>query len=438
MFAEKLHDGVQAVSRLKDGIIEAMGMRVVIVGAGASGLVAAWRAASLGADVLVLEAGGRTGLKIRISGGGRCNVTHAGGVSGVLQGFPRSQGRFLREPLKQFPPEALLARLATAGIPTEAREDGRIFPVSGPGSAHLVADALEELARRAGARIRLGCRVAGLESQDGRLQAVRLEDGSRVEGEVFILATGGASYPQTGTRGEALGWLRQLGLSVKPWRPALAPVTLEVPRPAWEGVALREIRLRLQVQAEGRRLEEAVGDLVFTRHGISGPAALALSEAVEVARREGGTWLSVALDRRPPEALEALFLEAQRDRPALGVRAFMHTWLPERLCPWALEEAGLPLQARMADLPRAARRVLAGLVVALPLGAAGRVNLEKGEVCAGGLSLEGVEAGTGRVKGWANLRVCGELLDVHGAVGGYNLQAAFSTGYVAGASVLGG
>lgn len=407
---------------------------LIVVGGGAAGLVAAWCAARRGLRVTVLEATRRCGAKIRISGGGRCNVTHSGGLQGVLGGFSREQGRFLRHALRAFGPEELLGLLFREGVRTETREDGRVFPLGGPGTAHAVADLLEALAQRAGARIRLDARVVALEAAAGRILALRLEDGSRIEADAVILATGGASYPQVGTRGEALGWLRGLGLKVKPWRPALAPVFLQHPRPAWEGVAFRGGRLRLSEGVAGRRLAEAEGDLVFTRQGISGPAVLALSGTV--AQAAGLRWLSYALDGQPPERLEADLMEVQRNRPGLGIRTWLHQWLPERMCTEALGMAGVAEGQRMADLSKAGRRTLVSLLTAFPLGEPARVPLERGEVTAGGLCLEGVDPGTCRVKGWDNLFACGELLDLDGAVGGYNLQAAFSTGFVAGESVL--
>ncbi len=367
---------------------------------------------------------------MRISGGGRCNVTHAGGPAEVLAAFPKAQARFLRPALHAFPGTRLLELLAAEGIRTEARENGRVFPVDGPGSAHRVADALERLARAAGVRIRTGCRIQGLDGTPPRLRALVLEGGARLVADVFILATGGASYPQTGTRGEMAGLLAGLGVPVAPWAPALAPIPLREPRPAWEGVALRGGVLSLRPAAGQRPLARFTGDLLFTRTGVSGPAALELSRETEAARRAGGAWLDVALTASSAEAVEAELLGLQTANPHLGVRTWLGRHLPERLADPAL--AGLPADQRLKDLPRAGRRALAGLVTAFPLGAPGPVDLAKGEVAAGGVRLAAVDPATLAVRGWENLRVCGELLDIDGPVGGYNLQAAFSTGFLAG------
>jgi len=403
---------------------------LLVVGGGAAGMVAAWRAASLGCRVTLLEANARLGVKLRISGGGKCNITHAGPVPELLKAFPAGQGRFLRPSLHAFTNDQVLELLRREGVETAARDNGRVFPSGGPGSAHRVTEAFEALARRAGVTVRTEARVAGLEGASPRLAAVVLEGGERLEAQVFILATGGASYPRTGTRGDMLGWLRALGVPVRPWTPALAPIPLLRSRPLWEGVALREGTLVLRAGEGGKVLRTFQGDILFTRNGLTGPAALELSGPAEGARRAGAAWLTYQLGAG--DELDAGLQDAQRHNPHLGVRAWLQRWLPERVALTVQEELGLAVDQRLKDLPRAARKALVDRVAAFPLGAPGAVDLDRGEVSAGGVALEAVAPRTMQVKGWENLRVCGELLDVDGPVGGYNLQAAFSTGYAAG------
>jgi predicted Rossmann fold flavoprotein len=397
---------------------------VVVVGGGAAGLVAAWRAASLGHRVRLLEANGRLGVKLRISGGGKCNLTHDGPPRSLLAAFSREQGRFLRPSLHAFDNQAVLDLLRREGVETYCRENGRVFPLDRPGSAAAVVEAFETLVARAGVSVQTGARVLALEGRAPRLTAVRLEQ-ERLSAEVFILATGGASYPETGTRGEVLGWLQALGVPVLPWFPALAPIPLQRPRPIWEGVALRGGELRLTAGPEGRRLAVFAGDLLFTKVGLSGPAVLELSQATEA-------WLTYATIPGPPEAVDATLQAEQRANPHLRAATWLGRNLPERLVEPLLQEAGLSASGALKDLPRDARRSLVTLVTALPLGAPQAVSLARGEVAAGGVDLATVDPRTMALRGWENLRICGELLDLDGPVGGYNLQAAFSTGYAAG------
>ncbi len=404
---------------------------VIVVGGGAAGLVAAWRAATLGYRVLLLEANGRLGVKLRISGGGKCNVTHEGPPKAVLAAFAKDQARFLRASLYAFDSAAVVDLLRREGVPTYVRENGRVFPLDRPGSAAAVVSAFETLVRRAGVEIRTGVRVTGLRGGAPRMEGVETETGTLRAAQI-ILATGGASYPETGTRGEVLEWLRALGVPVQPWFPALAPIPLEHPRPAWEGVALRGGDLRLAAGREGRRLAAFAGDLLFTRAGLSGPAALDLSQAVERVRRAGPAWLTYAVRSGPPEAVETELQRESTTHPRLQAATWLGRHLPERLVAPLLDEAGVEPALRMNGLSRDARRSLAALVTALPLGAPRAVPLARGEVSAGGVTLAGVDPRTLLLRGWENLRVCGELLDLDGPVGGYNLQAAFSTGYAAG------
>ncbi len=407
-------------------------MRVLVLGGGAAGMIAAWRAASLGHRVMLLEANGRLGVKLRISGGGKCNITHAGPLKDILAVFLKEQARFLRSAFHCFSNEDVIRLLQREGVATYVRENGRVFPEDRPGSAGEVVAALEGVLGRAGVEVRFGARVAGLAGALPRLEALVLEDGTQVQADCFVLATGGASYPETGTRGDVLAMLKGLGIPVQPWAPALAPIPLRAPHPEWEGVALRGGTLQLRTGAEGKRLAAFSGDLVFTRTGISGPAALGLSRAVEDARRSRAAWLSYVLTSECEEALDAALQALQQGNPHLALRTWLQHYLPERLCTPVVEGLGLPRDQRLKDLPRAARLRLVGLVSGFPLGEPSPVPLARGEVAAGGVRLQAVDPHTMAVKNWENLRICGELLDIDGPVGGYNLQAAFSTGYVAG------
>jgi predicted Rossmann fold flavoprotein len=406
-------------------------MKILVLGGGAAGMIAAWRAASLGHRVTLLEANARLGVKLRISGGGKCNITHDGAIKELLAAFPKDQARFLRPALHRFSNEDVLALLRREDVQTYTRDNGRVFPLDRPGSAAAVVAAFETILHRAGAELRTGARVTALKGTSPKLESVLVGE-EALTADAFILATGGASYPETGTRGEVLGWLKSLGVSISPWFPALAPIPLMKPRPNWEGVALREGALTLSAGEGAKRLARFQGDLLFTKAGITGPAALELSRPTEEARRAQNAFLSYVLDDRAMDLIDAEAQTVQRGNPQQKASSWLLRWFPERLCEPLILEAGLNAEQRMKDLPKEARQRLVRWITAFPLGAPRAVPLERGEVAAGGVELNAVDPHTMKLRGWENLFVCGELLNVDGPVGGYNLQAAFSTGFVAG------
>ena len=407
---------------------------IMVVGGGAAGMVAAWRAALKGHHVTLLEANQKLGVKLRISGGGKCNITHDGSVKAVLAAFSREQARFLKPSFHRFTNSGVLELLHREGVETYVRENGRVFPLDRPGSAAAVVAAFESVMQRAGVQVRTGVRVVGLEGRAPRMEVLRLENGSLLKADAFILATGGASYPETGTRGEVAEWLENLGVPTLPWRPALAPIPLKTAHPAWEGVAFRNGTLRLLEGEGGRRIGAFSDDILFTKNGISGPAALELSGPTEAARRRGRVWLVYDFAGKSEAEMDSELQHEQIQNPHLTARNWLHRWVPERIAEtvWRAEKLD---DLRLKNLPKGIRSKLVGWVTAFPLGLPGVVPLERGEVAAGGVALGAVDPHTMRVQSWENLLVCGELLDVDGPVGGYNLQAAFSTGFVAGESV---
>ncbi len=406
---------------------------IIVVGGGAAGMVAAWRSALKGHRVTLLEANQKLGVKLRISGGGKCNITHDGPVEAVLAAFSREQARFLKASFHRFTNTDVLDLLHGEGVETQVRDNGRVFPLDRPGSADAVVAAFEAVVRKAGVQVSTGTRVMGLEGRAPRMEALRLRDGTLLQADAFILATGGASYPETGTWGEVAGWLEKLDVPTRPWRPALAPVPLKAPHPSWEGVAFRAGTLRLLEGERGRRIGAFPGDILFTKNGISGPGALELSSRVEAARLKGRAWLAYDFTGLSAAEADAGLRREQIENPHLSARNWLQRWVPERVAEslWGAERLG---DLRLKALPKNVRSRLVDWVTAFPLGLPGAVPLERGEVAAGGVARSAVDPHTMRVHSWENLLVCGELLDVDGPVGGYNLQAAFSTGFVAGES----
>lgn len=406
---------------------ELTALPVLVIGGGAAGMIAAWRAAGLGARVLLLEKNRRLGLKIHISGGGKCNITHGGEMETIRRAFEPAEARFLRGPFARFSNQDLLRLLTERGVTVHTRPDGRIFPDSG--RAEDVTDALEWQIRRAGVEICMGEPVTGLLADEGVCTGVSLR-GEALRGGAVVLAPGGCSYPKTGATGDGYAWLRGLRHALVPLRPALAPIYLRRPRPEWSGVALRDCLLRAVLPA-GRPVRWR-GDLLFTHRGVSGPCALAVSRAAALGMEQGD--VSLQVDLVPDIPGEELIRQLTQAHSAgrKGVRQIVLQWVPERLASPLLADAAIPPDRTLHRLERRERGRLVETVKGWPLGKIAEIPLERGEVTAGGVALEDVDPATMQSRLVKGLFLAGEILDIAGPVGGYNLQAAFSTGFVAG------
>ena len=406
-----------------------MTQEVVVIGGGAAGMLAARRAAECGAKVTLLEKNDRLGMKILISGGGKCNLTHDGPMEDVRAKFRPNEARFLKPSFYRFTNQDFLRILHDRGMETYTRPDGRIFPVE-PANAKDVVALLTRYVEEAGVQVRYGAPVTGLTANEGRIQSVQIGNEALTASRV-VVSTGGSSYPATGTTGDGWPWLTALGHSLVPLRAALAPLYLAEAAPQWSGVALRDTVLRARAGGGGKEFMRWQGDLLFTHKGVSGPTALGVSR--EVAEREAVS--TVEADLAPGltwEELQAKLRQQAQDNPRTTVGALAGPFVPARLLEPLLASAGIPAETRGAYLTAKALNKLVSTLKAWPLGTVRHVPLERGEVVAGGVTLDEVEMGTMRSRLIDGLLLCGEVLDIAGPVGGYNLQAAWSTGWVAG------
>jgi predicted Rossmann fold flavoprotein len=407
---------------------------VLVVGGGAAGILAARRAAELGARVTLLEKNRRLGMKILISGGGKCNLTHAGPMEELRAAFRPNEARFLKPSFYRFTNHDFLAILHAAGMQTYARPDGRIFPVE-PADAKDVMAVLERAIRDAGVTVVTDAAVSGLSVEAGRIVGVLAGDQIRRAKRV-IVAVGGSSYPLTGATGDGWRWAAELGHRIVPLRAALAPLYLEQVMPDWSGIALRDVVLRARLPGGGKEYARWRGDLLFTHKGVSGPCALGISREVGeriAAGVPGGGVLEV--DLVPDQAYEALQAQLRaelRDSPRRTVGVIAERYVPDRLVAPFRAATGVDPQTRGAHLSAGALNRLVGAIKGWQLGGVRSVPLERGEVVAGGVCLDEVDPRTMASRLIPGLYLCGEILDIAGPVGGYNLQAAWSTGYVAG------
>jgi predicted Rossmann fold flavoprotein len=409
---------------------------VVVVGGGAAGMIAAWRVAMRGVPVLILEKKNRLGTKILISGGGKCNVTHSGPIENVRAKFRPNEGRFLRPSFYRFTNEDFVQMLTDRGMEVYTRPDGRIFPVA-PHDAKDVVEVLEAHLREAGVKVWLDAAVESIETTDGAVTGVTLSGGRTVATRQLIIAVGGSSYPATGTTGDGWRWLPQLGHTIVPLRAALAPLYLEPTPPAeWSGVALRDCLLRARRQnpdgMPGKERMRWRGDLLWTHKGVSGPTALGVSREIAEAIPEHSMVEVDTLPDEPHDALTARLLAHCKAYPRRAVSDFVEEIVPSRLTRPVFDSAGVDPLVKGAYLGQKERNRLVNTLKGWPLGRVRNVPLERGEVVAGGVALEEVDPQTMRSQKVRGLYLCGEVLDIAGPVGGYNLQAAWSTGFVAG------
>jgi predicted Rossmann fold flavoprotein len=405
---------------------------IIVIGGGAAGMMAAQRAAECGAQVTLLEKNDKLGLKILISGGGKCNLTHAGPMEEVRAKFRQNEARFLKPSFYKFGNVDFLRILHDRGMATYTRPDGRIFPVE-PANAKDVAALLTRSVEEAGVRIRYGAAVTGLEIQKGG--GIALQIGTETLGAAtVIVSTGGSSYPATGTTGDGWKWLADIGHTIVPLRAALAPIYTADAKAEWSGVALRDTVLRARAGREGKEYMRWKGDLLFTHKGVSGPTALGVSR--EVAER-GENPSALETDLVPDVSFEGLHarLRAEiQDNPRRTAASLVAPFAPARLTEALLAAASVDGATRGAHLSTKALNKLVSTLKGWPIGDVRHVPLERGEVVAGGVSLDEVDPQTMQSRLVSRLFLCGEILDIAGPVGGYNLQAAWSTGWVAGES----
>jgi predicted Rossmann fold flavoprotein len=403
---------------------------VVVIGAGAAGLMAALRAAERGRRTLLLEKNRRPGVKILMSGGTRCNITQATDNRGIVDAYG-PPGRFLHSALAAFGVGETIEFFEAEGVATKVEETGKIFPVSN--RAVDVLDALLARLARSGATLALEEPVLDIETALGTFDVVTPR--RHVDVQHVILTTGGQSYPGAGTTGDGYRLAAKFGHRIVPPRPALVPLTTSA---GWvaelRGLTLPDVAVR--VLDGDRVLAQRRGALLFAHFGLTGPVILDVSRVVSGHARP----LTLAVDIDLLPALDAGTLSAWlRDESlALGKKLLavvLGHYLPRRIAEAALEQACLARERKAAALSKEERGRLAEAIKRLRVPITGTLGFKKAEVTAGGVALDEVDSRTMHSKKVPGLFLAGEVLDLDGPIGGYNFQAAWSTGWLAGSSV---
>lgn len=414
---------------------------VIVIGGGAAGLMATGRAAELGAHVVLLEKMREAGKKILVSGKERCNITNTAPVEKFIQHYGRN-GQFLRNAYHRFFRDELLALLARYGVTTQDERGGRIFPTSG--QAGDVRDALLRYVNAYGAEVRYLTEVHRLLIQDGAITGVELQTGERFTADAVILATGGASWPDTGSTGDGYHMAQAAGHRLTPLRPALVPLMVRERELAktLQGVSLRNVSCTFYARQGGGKEKPLrmpyplppTGEMLFTHFGVSGPLILTASLPVVDALRDGKQ-VSLAIDLKPGMSEEEVRARLQEEFEQYSHRrlsTLLKGWLPQTLAEVLARISGVDADLHVHNIRAAERENLVRLLKDFRWEITGALPLVSAMVTAGGVQLKEVDPVSFESKVVRGLYIVGEVLDLAADTGGFNLQAAFSSGYLAG------
>lgn len=408
---------------------------VIVVGGGPSGLMAAIAASAAGSRTLLIDKGDKLGRKLGISGGGRCNVTNAKETEELIRHIP-GNGRFLYSALATFGNRDIMAFFEEMGIKLKEEDRGRMFPVTD--KAKTVVDALIGKARSQGVEMRVNTPVDRILYEEGRAAGVKPKGGPALLAKAVVIATGGKSVPHTGSTGDGYAWAEAAGHTITELYPTEVPLTSREPfirSRELQGLSLRNITLSVW-NHKGKKLVEHEGDMIFTHFGLSGPAALRCSQfVVKALKQSEKRRVTLTIDLRPDESTGQIQDDSWKlaeQEPKKQIKNVLKGYVPDRLLPLLLRKAGLNEELTFANQPKQPWAELARLIKALPVEVDGTLSLEEAFVTGGGVHLKEIDPGTMGSKLTQGLYFCGEILDIHGYTGGYNITAAFSTGYTAG------
>lgn len=412
---------------------------VVVIGGGPAGMMAAGRAAELGARVALLEKNKSLGKKLLLTGNGRCNLTQAKFFGAdFVKKLNHKNGKFLFSALTAFDADAMRVFLENRGLLTKVENSGKVFPLSD--KAWDVLHVLSEYLRINNVQVFFEANVKNFEfdgeNEARKIVAVNLSE-RKIYAEKFILATGGKSYPVTGSMGDGYAWAEEFGHNVIPPRPGLAPIRV---KEDWvkefQGVCLEDAHISLWQENKKHKVEN--GEIIFTHFGLSGPAALSMSNKItelSVNKKE----IIVELDLTPEKDLAQLEAELQADFK-VNSNKDLKNYLAEKLSPklsvGILKLLGVDEKRKINLITRTERLKLGNLLKALRLTVEGVMGFERAMITCGGVDLREVDSKTMQSKISKNLFFAGEILDLDGPTGGYNLQICWSTGFVAGSSVV--
>ncbi|HQP91585.1 MAG TPA: NAD(P)/FAD-dependent oxidoreductase [Candidatus Omnitrophota bacterium] len=404
---------------------------IIVIGAGPAGMMASIRAAECSANVALVEKNASFARKLGLTGKGRCNLTNTGSQDHFFEKFGRD-GEFLRDALKKFSSQRLIDFFESNGLKMKVERQGRVFPETD--SSRSVIDILERTIKRRKISIFLSSPVKSILTDGIRARGVSLMDGRQLAARKVIIACGGASFPETGSTGDGFKMARELGHSIKDIFPGLVPLECEENFVKdLQGLTLKNIRI--EFKAGKKRFSSDIGELLFTHFGISGPLVLDLSGAV--VKEAKGQVFNVFIDSKPglsKEELESKIARELGEKGTLAVKNYLKELTLERYAGIILKIAGIAPEKKCHQVTHGERKKIVDFLKSLPLTIKRPRPINEAMVTLGGVALKEVDPRTMESKIIKGLYFCGEVLDLAAQSGGYNLQAAFSTGYLAGES----
>lgn len=403
---------------------------VVVIGGGPAGMLAAGRAAELGARVALVEKNESLGKKLLITGKGRCNITQAEfNDKEFIRKLGKKNGKFLFSALAAFGPAEVIDFFAAINLKTKLEKDGRVFPAAN--SSDDVLDSLRKYLRENGVEIIFGAEVRQLETVQNEIKSIRLKDAT-IYADKFILCTGGKSYPRTGSTGDGYLWAKKMGHTIIKPRPALVPIKI---KEDWvkdlQGLSLQNVEIK--VLQNNRKQESQFGEMLFTHFGLSGPIVLTASRRVGELLENGE--VTIAIDLKPTSSREQLDKKLQKDfRKNIhkNFKNYLPELLPQKMVEVMIKLSGIEAQKKLNFITRPERQKLVDLLKDLRMTVEGTLGYEQAIITSGGVDLQEVDSKTLCSRIIKNLFFAGEILDLDGPTGGYNLQICWSTGYAAG------
>ncbi len=406
--------------------------RVIVIGGGAAGMMAAYAAASCGHSVVLLEQNEKLGKKLFITGKGRCNVTNACEREKLFENVV-SNPKFLYSAFSEFDNGDLMELLRRAGCPLKVERGERVFPVSDHASD--VTAALTRLLKERGVEVRLHVKVKEISAADGRVTGALLANGQYIRADAVVLATGGLSYPTTGSRGDGHRIAEGMGHTLKTCTPALTPMeTAEQWCTSLQGLSLKNVTLTMR--CGGKQIWSGFGEMLFTHFGISGP--LVLSASSYYGKCKDKTAVTAAVDLKPALTMEQLDRRILRDFEENRNKQFKNvigSLYPSRLVPVMILLSGIDGEKKIHEVTRQERSRLAEVTKNLTMRVTGLRDFAEAIITQGGIRVKEVNPSTMESKIVQGLYPVGELLDLDAVTGGFNLQIAWSTGYLAGRSI---